>query len=78
MRKIKNHIDLSKINQIGEGFVFNDRPDHKMLHVAGCEALQAMVPSAYDKLFFDDEHEAKKWLDANLGRNKWEWCGRCH
>jgi hypothetical protein len=77
MWKIKDHFELAEINHIGEGFVFNDRADRKMLHAAGCEALQAMVPKAYDKLFFDTMREARDWLDAKFGKNNWEVCGPC-
>jgi hypothetical protein len=77
VRKIKDHMELAEINRLRQGYVFNDRADRKKLHAAGCEALQAMVSSAYDKWFFDDFDEAKEWLNARYGRGKWEGCGRC-
>jgi hypothetical protein len=77
MRKIEDHFELAEINRTGEGYVFNNRADRKMLHAAGCEALQAMVTSAYEKFFFDNMREATAWLDAQFGGNGWEVCGRC-
>lgn len=77
MRKINTHAELTEVIRIGEGFVFNDRADRRMLHAATCEALEVMSTRAYDKWFFDDWREAKKWLDARYGVNGWEVCGRC-
>ena len=76
MRKIQSHAELTEIIRLGEGFVFNDRTDRRMLHAANCESLEVMSTRAYDKWFFDDFQEAKKWLSAKYGNN-WEGCGRC-
>jgi hypothetical protein len=68
---------MHEVLEQGQGFLFNNRDDRKMLHRANCESLQAMVPSAYEKLFFDDLETAKDWLDRNYGRGGWDICGRC-
>lgn len=34
MRKIQSHAELTEIIRVGEGFVFNDRTDRRMLHAA--------------------------------------------
>jgi hypothetical protein len=59
----------------GEGFVFNNRADRKLLHRANCESLEVMSTKAYQKLFFDDLDKAWDWLDRN--HEGWEVCGRC-
>lgn len=76
MRTVTNHADLSGILEQGDGYVFNDRNDRKMLHRANCEALEAMTRK-YKKLFFEDLAEATRWLDQQYGSNGWEVCGRC-
>ena len=77
MRKIASHAELAEIIRVGEGCVVNIRNDRRMLHAASCEALEVMSTKAYDKWFFDDWREAKRWLDQNYGANGWEVCGRC-
>lgn len=72
MHKIGSHTELAEIIRVGEGYVFNVRNDRKMLHAASCEALEVMSTRAYDKLFFDDWREAKRWLDEKYGPNGWE------
>ena len=76
MRKVQSHSELTEINEQGEGYVVNDRPDRPMLHQAKCEALEAMTRK-YDKLFFEKLTEAMKWSDKKYGTNGWEVCGRC-
>jgi hypothetical protein len=77
MQKIGNHAELSEIIRVGQGFIFNDRNDRKMLHHVNCESLEVMSTRAYDKLFFENLAEAKSWLDAKYGTRRWEVCGRC-
>jgi hypothetical protein len=77
MRKIASHAELTEIIRLGDGYVFNDRNDRKMLHRANCEALEVMSTRMYDKLFFGDFREAKSWLDARYGAKGWEGCGKC-
>src|SRR6267154_624157 len=76
-RRIETHAELHELIEQGQGFVFNNRDDRKMLHQAKCEALQAMVPSAYEKLFFEDLETAQDWLDRIYGAHGWVVCGRC-
>jgi hypothetical protein len=76
MRKITSHRELTEVNEEGQGFVFNNRFDRRMLHAAGCEALHAMTMQ-YQKIFFDGLKEARTWLDGQYGANGWEVCGRC-
>ena len=77
MRKIQSHAELTEIIRQGDGFIFNDRADREMLHQVNCESLEVMSTRAYDKLFFEDLSQARKWLDQKYGANGWEACGRC-
>jgi hypothetical protein len=76
-RKIRSHAELTELIRDGQGFVFNNRADRKMLHQVNCESLEVMSTKAYEKLFFEDLNTAKDWLDRNYGSNGWEACGRC-
>jgi hypothetical protein len=77
MEKVGSHAELTEIIGIGRGYIFNDRPDRKMLHHAKCESLEVMSTRQHDKLFFEHFKEAKKWLDRKYGSRGWEGCGRC-
>jgi putative lipase involved disintegration of autophagic bodies len=77
MRKIKSHAELTELIRQGDGFVFNNRVDRRMLHQVNCESLEVMSTRAYEKLFFEDLDEAKKWLDGKYGAHGWEVCGLC-
>jgi hypothetical protein len=77
MRKVLSHAELTEIIREGNGFIFNDRTDRKMLHQANCESLEVMSTRAYDKLFFEELGEARAWLDREYGSDGWEVCGRC-
>ncbi len=76
-RKIESHAELQEFIQGGQGFVFNNRDDRKMLHRASCESLEVMSTRAYEKLFFEDLELAQGWLDWKYGAGGWEVCGRC-
>lgn len=76
MRKVDGHAELTELIRLGQGFIFNNR-DRKMLHRVNCESLEVMSTRAYEKLFFEDLDEAKKWLDGKFGARGWEVCGRC-
>lgn len=78
MRDVKEHLDLAQLQAAGEGFILNARHDVKKLHRAGCEAVAAMVSTAYPKKFFDTYSEAQLWLDAEYGPYGWERCGKCN
>src|SRR6266550_7390549 len=55
----------------GQGFVFNNRDDRKMLHQVNCESLEVMSTTMYEKLFFDDLDIARNWLDWKYGADGW-------
>ena len=76
-QKIKSHAELTEFIGEGQGFVFNNRADRKMLHRVNCESLEVMSTSKYEKLFFEDLDEATDWLDRNYGADGWIVCGRC-
>ena len=79
MREVKDNLDLAVLQKDGRGYILNDRWDRRMIHKAGCEAVVAMVTSAYKKIFFEDGEEAVTWLQAekeNIGRD-WASCGMC-
>lgn len=77
MRTVGTHAELSEIIREGQGFVFNNRLDRRMLHAAKCESLEVMSTRAYEKVFFDDFDEARTWLNGRYGSDGWEACGRC-
>ena len=76
-RKIESHAELAELIQQGQGFVFNNRDDRKMLHQVNCESLEVMSTTMYEKLFFDDLDIARNWLDWKYGADGWLVCGRC-
>jgi len=76
-RKIQNHTELTELIREGQGFVFNNRADRKMLHQVNCESLEVMSTRAYEKFFFEDLDTATGWLDRNYGADGWVVCGRC-
>jgi hypothetical protein len=76
-QKIEGHAELAELIRQGQGFVFNNRDDRKMLHRVTCESLEVMSTSMYEKLFFEDVDQATDWLDRNYGANGWDVCGRC-
>jgi hypothetical protein len=78
MRDVKDHLDLAQLQAARRGFILNARSDRKMLHCAGCEAIGAMVTTAYPKVFFEESGEARQWLNATFGSRGWENCGLCH
>jgi hypothetical protein len=77
-RKIESHAELTELIRQGQGFIFNNRDDRKMLHQVKCESLEVMSTRAYEKLFFENLDEAKDWLDRNYGKDGWVVCGRCN
>jgi hypothetical protein len=77
MRRVTDHAELAEIIRERQGYVFNNRTDRRMLHAAGCEALEVMSTRAYEKVFFEGLDEARRWLDNQYGPNGWEVCGRC-
>lgn len=74
---VGSHAELTELIEQGQGFVFNNRADRKMLHQVTCESLEVMSTRAYKKFFFKDLDEAKNWLDKKYGVNGWVVCGRC-
>ncbi len=78
MRGVNSNLDLAQLQHAGMGFILNARYDSKKLHCAKCEAVGAMVSSAYPKVFFDDYVEAKLFLDSEYGPHGWNRCGVCN
>jgi len=78
MRKVVEQFDLALLQKEGRGYILNARNDVKRLHRAGCEAVGAMVSTAYPKVFFEQLDEALKWLDAEYGKSGWLSCGFCY
>ena len=78
MRYIRDNLDLAQLQADRQGFILNARSDRKKLHSAGCEAVGAMVSTAYPKLFFQEsEEDVRELLDAQWGRSGWTNCGLC-
>ena len=77
MRVVIDHKELTRLLESGRGYILNDRPDRKLLHHVSCQSLEAMVPGAYRKLFFEEADEAEKLLDQEFGPNNWANCGSC-
>lgn len=77
MRDVRDNLDLAQIQHAGLGYILNARKDGKKLHRSGCEAVGAMVSTAYPKVFFEELREAFEWLDAKYGSSGWTRCGLC-
>lgn len=78
MRKIDDQLDLAKLQDAKQGFILNIRSEVKRVHRAGCEAVGAMVTSAYQKEFFEGPREdVRASLDTSWGASGWTSCGRC-
>lgn len=76
-RQIEDQFELAVLKHDRNGFILNCRGDRIMLHQAGCDAVGAMVTSAYPKLFFETLEEATRWADKKFGKDGWEACGFC-
>ena len=48
MRVVRDNLDLAQLQATGEGFILNARTERKM-HRSRCEAVGAMVSTAYPK-----------------------------
>lgn len=77
MRDVRDNLDLAQLQHSRIGFISNARPDGVRLHRAGCDAVGAMVSTAYPKKFFETHAEAARWLDERY-RSQWFPCGLCH
>ena len=77
MRVVIDHKELTHLLEGGRGYILNDRFDRRLLHHVSCQSLEAMVPDAYRKLFFEEADEAEKWLDQEFGPDNWANCGSC-
>lgn len=79
VRKLETALELATLHQEGRGYVFNLRPDIKRVHHVSCQAVEAMVTSAYPKYFSETAAEARVWLEAELGPEDRAWvnCGFC-
>ena len=77
MRDIANNLDLAQLQNGRKGFISNARNDGVKLHKAGCEAVGAMVSTAYPKKHFETFDEAKTWLDKTYS-SRWYSCGLCN
>jgi hypothetical protein len=77
MRDVQDNLELAKLQAEQRGFILNARNDVKRLHLAGCEAVGAMVSTAYPKTFFGELNEAREYLDGRYGKFGWLPCGLC-
>ena len=78
MRDILTNLDLAELQAAKSGYILNLREDGVKMHRAGCEAVGAMVSTAYRKKYFEDRLEARRWADGQFGVQKWKDCGYCH
>ncbi len=76
MREIATNLELAQIQAARRGFIVNARADGYKLHRAGCEAVGAMHPEAYPKIFFEEFSEADSWLKTKSA-DAWTYCGKC-
>ncbi len=77
MRDIRDNVDLAQLQQAAQGFILNARDDGPKLHEARCEAVGAMYPGKYPKIFFEKYGEAAMFLDQKYGSLGWDKCGKC-
>ena len=79
MRQVMNNLELAQLQAAKMGFILNVRPEVRRLHRAACEAVGAMVSTAYPKIFFEEFSEARDWADRQYGANPvgWTTCGLC-
>lgn len=85
MKRITSNEELATIHRKGLGLVYNDftkagSANYNVLHAAWCPWL-ANSNIAYDKIFFESEHEAISWLEEHRGGEGkgWKRCGGpCH
>lgn len=81
MRKIKQQDDYQEIQNLGEGFVYNDfspsgsQSDDNILHLASCRWLKLSNLNV-DKYFFNSLKEAESWLNDRRG-DGWRKCRTC-
>ncbi len=78
MRNIRDKVDLAQLQDAAQGFILNARTDGPRLHKAGCDAVGAMHPGAYQKILFGKYGEAVKFLDQEYGTYGWVRCGVCN
>ncbi len=77
MRDVRDNLDLAQIQHARLGYILNARKDGKKLHHSWCDAIGAMVTTAYPKIFFEKLSEACERLDGNYGSSGWTRCGLC-
>ena len=75
MRDVRDNRDLAELQHARKGFISNARKDRVVLHRAGCDAVGAMVSTAYPKKFFEEYAEAEQWLNKEYS---WSPCGKCY
>jgi hypothetical protein len=78
MRNVSDQLDLAQLQAAKRGYILNACSDRKLLHRSGCEAVGAMVSSAYPKIFFEEIDEACERSDTEYGNAGWTVCGVCH
>jgi hypothetical protein len=76
MRQVDNK-ELAQIIIDGRGYVLNERPETRTVHHASCEAVGAMVASAYPKYFSEDKASSNQWLDEKFPSGRWKNCTYC-
>ena len=81
MRKVKDSRDYQQIQDLGQGFVYNDfspsgkSGDWNILHRASCRWLKQSNLNV-DKYYFNTLNEAETWLNSNRG-DGWRKCRTC-
>ena len=81
MRKVIDSKDYQRIQDLGQGFIYNDfspsgsQPDFNLLHRASCRWLQRSNLNV-DKYFFNSLQEAESWLNNTRG-DAWRKCRTC-
>jgi hypothetical protein len=74
MRSVHDNLDLAKLQREGIGFISNAHNDGAKLHCTGCNAVGAVVSTAFPKNYFETYAEAARWLDKKYS---WCLCGIC-
>ena len=81
MRKVIDSKDYQRIQDLGQGFIYNDfspsgsQADENILHRASCPWLKKSNLSV-DKYYFNSLSEAERWLKDHRG-DDWRKCRTC-
>lgn len=83
MKKIITLLELRKISNRGEGYIYNDfgtetnwnEYEFNVLHKASCRHIKLMTITQ-SKYYFESLDEAENWLNINRPK-KWHKCSTC-